>query len=634
MARHIFLSYSREDKHIVDRLHQDLAAAGFHIWIDQAGLTVGEPDWQDAIEDAIKEATCVVVVLSPDALQSDWVARELDLSLNPPADWHCCPLRIFPVVVRGDPKAVIPPSLAHTQWLDARHDYDGAAEQLIQSLRDYSGITKPTAVLPRIPWRAIAAVMAAVALVLLVLLAITALGDDDTGGSSAPGATPPPFPDVSLLSLRYMALDYNPHLVDLRTAASDGIMAPSGYSLKFQDLWIWASQEAPEYGVQAEVYANGEDGQTFVGASAGQTISAGANLLGDVTPKQFIHGSVENAWLVQDDWTDLIVVLVTYHQGDVVDREHIKIHLNPNSTAWLLDTPTASFASLVYAINDGPLMVLDLPTAEQSGINTRPGDTLTLYDVWYHADTDSLKTMTVEAYLTAGGYNPDTLQISPAIKVEHGIHPIQGFEPMNWTVEDSFVSWVISLGRDDQTLLDRIVVPLGSDASPGLVRSDEALLWPFEQAIYTDFETPDALDEWRSTDVSTLARTSEHAFTGAYSLAVTTTSGANEDALKATWDHHFRAETVVGQVYWPSQPDTRLVWAQACAWACVSIELNPDQWNTFVMDFSELTHEGEPLNTIDVYQVWIQVQIDGVNQDNPYTFYMDGVQLYPTTTQP
>jgi len=48
------------------------------------------------------------------------------------------------------------------------------------------------------------------------------------------------------------------------------------------------------------------------------------------------------------------------------------------------------------------------------------------------------------------------------------------------------------------------------------------------------------------------------------------------------------------------------------------------------MDLSELTVEDTPpLNTVELPELWIQAKMEGVDKENPYTFYVDGIQLYP-----
>ena len=72
----IFLSYSREDTAIMQRLKGDLTAQGLRVWTD-AGLQPGTENWMQAIDAAIRQAQCLVVILSPAARQSKWVNIEI-----------------------------------------------------------------------------------------------------------------------------------------------------------------------------------------------------------------------------------------------------------------------------------------------------------------------------------------------------------------------------------------------------------------------------------------------------------------------------------------------------------------------------------------------------------------------------
>jgi len=132
-AHQIFLSYSRRDTQVMQRLRDDLRAAKLSVWVDEEGLEPGTPAWEAAIGKAIRGATCVLVVLSPDAEQSTWVARELAMAetLNK---------RIFPVLVRGTEQDAIPFRLMTHQWIDARQDYASAFEKLLGAVRKHLGI--------------------------------------------------------------------------------------------------------------------------------------------------------------------------------------------------------------------------------------------------------------------------------------------------------------------------------------------------------------------------------------------------------------------------------------------------------------------------------------------------------------
>jgi hypothetical protein len=454
-------------------------------------------------------------------------------------------------------------------------------------------------------------------------------------------------PPVSLISLGYMVDGYDLHLVDLRRAETSGIPAGSGRTLQFQNIWIWVAEDAPEYGVQVEIY---EDPQltSVVGVTELVPLHAGYIQLSDVKVTAFKSDPDERAWRVPSHWTDLYVCLVTYLEGEQVNLAVTTIHLDANGTAWLLDPPSAKFASIVYSVNDGAPQVLDLRHALEIGLDAAPGDMLSLLGIWYHADAssdDTGKTMHLEAYLSEKGYDADTYCVSAPMLVEKGIQELllknvtcehdKSTNAFRWVIPSNRKALVVSLVRSDRALLDRLILGFGGSAgSAGLVDRRAAVMWPFEKVHYIDFESPTDLDEWSGKTNEALAQSSDQAFTGNYALAVTT-MGYSEDEgfVEAQWSHRLRGEVIVGQVYWPDQEGVRLVWAQACVWSCVPIESRTDQWNAFVMDLSEMTYDDKPLNTVEFPGIWIQMQLDGVSEANPYTFFVDGIQVYLASEQ-
>ena len=72
----IFLSYSRVNTEVMHQIKGDLEAHGWSVWIDK-GLRVGSENWKQAIDEAIRQAKCLVVILSPDAKKSKWVMTEI-----------------------------------------------------------------------------------------------------------------------------------------------------------------------------------------------------------------------------------------------------------------------------------------------------------------------------------------------------------------------------------------------------------------------------------------------------------------------------------------------------------------------------------------------------------------------------
>ena len=63
--RHIFVSYCHEDADFVQILEGKVRDSGFSTWRD-LDLGAGE-DWRSEIDEGIKDALAVVVVMSPNA---------------------------------------------------------------------------------------------------------------------------------------------------------------------------------------------------------------------------------------------------------------------------------------------------------------------------------------------------------------------------------------------------------------------------------------------------------------------------------------------------------------------------------------------------------------------------------------
>lgn len=72
----LFISHASADDGFVRELRMALADHGQHGWIDSRELRGGSPLWTD-IERAITQAKAFAVIVSPAALQSEWMGKEL-----------------------------------------------------------------------------------------------------------------------------------------------------------------------------------------------------------------------------------------------------------------------------------------------------------------------------------------------------------------------------------------------------------------------------------------------------------------------------------------------------------------------------------------------------------------------------
>ena len=79
MAEHLFISHSSKNDDIVRKLRQILEIHEKLIWVDSRELTGGD-DLREKIEKSIRTARHFLVVVSMDALDSEWVSDELDIA--------------------------------------------------------------------------------------------------------------------------------------------------------------------------------------------------------------------------------------------------------------------------------------------------------------------------------------------------------------------------------------------------------------------------------------------------------------------------------------------------------------------------------------------------------------------------
>jgi len=124
---HVFISYSREDSSLMRRLARDLRSQLAEVWTDDGELRPGTRRWKQAIEQAIEEARCVVVVLTPSAKASEWVALETTYArtLDKP---------IIPWLAAGDVQSSVPIDLIDTQWVDHGGRYQPAFDELFKAV--------------------------------------------------------------------------------------------------------------------------------------------------------------------------------------------------------------------------------------------------------------------------------------------------------------------------------------------------------------------------------------------------------------------------------------------------------------------------------------------------------------------
>lgn len=132
----VFISYSRTDSDFVDRLEADLRARNFPTWVDRHKLEGGQI-WIEELEKAIQRCHVLLVVLSPEAVVSEFVRKEYRYAQN-------LKKPVIPLLYRAIPS--VPLALNDIQWIKFNPDtYGQGLNDLLIALNpiEIKAITEP-----------------------------------------------------------------------------------------------------------------------------------------------------------------------------------------------------------------------------------------------------------------------------------------------------------------------------------------------------------------------------------------------------------------------------------------------------------------------------------------------------------
>jgi TolB protein len=133
-APYFFVSYSREDVSLQQRIVAELRERGLNIWVDIENLIPGSPAWEREIERSIRGAEGIIVLLSPDSNDSEWVRREISFAEQNEK-------RIFPVLISGEEDDSIPLRLSDHQRVDLRTNFQNGMDEFANALKHHLGVT-------------------------------------------------------------------------------------------------------------------------------------------------------------------------------------------------------------------------------------------------------------------------------------------------------------------------------------------------------------------------------------------------------------------------------------------------------------------------------------------------------------
>ena len=114
----LFLSHSSIDKPFVEKLAKDLVRVGINVWFDKWAINVGDSlTWR--IEDGLRENDYLGIVLSPEALESEWVKCELSSAWC--RQMSSKRIIVLPIMYRD---CNLPLFLADRKYADFRKEYN------------------------------------------------------------------------------------------------------------------------------------------------------------------------------------------------------------------------------------------------------------------------------------------------------------------------------------------------------------------------------------------------------------------------------------------------------------------------------------------------------------------------------
>jgi hypothetical protein len=130
----VFISYSGKDQPLAGVLSDSLRRRGVSTWSD-LDLRAGS-DWQKEIADALRRASAVIVVVTPNSLESNWVKSEWSTALTESK-------RVIPAVAYGARFEDLPSPLAAIHGVSLNEDFDRGVLQIVEAVGDLQQSSEP-----------------------------------------------------------------------------------------------------------------------------------------------------------------------------------------------------------------------------------------------------------------------------------------------------------------------------------------------------------------------------------------------------------------------------------------------------------------------------------------------------------
>ena len=125
----VFISYKHDGDNVqfAKQLAHDLQKLGLTTWVDQQNIQLGD-NWSESIYQAIQKAASIVVLVSPDVEDSNWVQKEIVYSQEKGK-------QIIPALMPAGEESLKTLNLDSIHYVDFRGDYFEALHKLASSLK-------------------------------------------------------------------------------------------------------------------------------------------------------------------------------------------------------------------------------------------------------------------------------------------------------------------------------------------------------------------------------------------------------------------------------------------------------------------------------------------------------------------
>ena len=106
MTQHIFISHSTKNDKAVKRLREILELEGFTTWVDSREVSGGDM-LDDTLKEKIKTAKIFMILLSIEALSSEWVQKELKLAQKIAKEHKDDGYKVISLIMPGVPAGLL-----------------------------------------------------------------------------------------------------------------------------------------------------------------------------------------------------------------------------------------------------------------------------------------------------------------------------------------------------------------------------------------------------------------------------------------------------------------------------------------------------------------------------------------------